>query len=221
MAGAIDPVTKTLYVASLKGAVFAVDIARCNAATTSGCHQHVKKITDRRDPAAVAVDVATDTVYAANAGPNGNGSGDTLSVIDGAQCNGRDGRGCDRAPRTIKVGSNPEWDTVDQATNTVYVANYNDGTVSVINGARCHATTGAGCARPAKTVAAGAGAGFVAIDDRRHTLFVVDGGDDTVSAINTDRCTGAHPGGCPNLLPRNRPAPTRSRRTRSSRISWR
>jgi DNA-binding beta-propeller fold protein YncE len=201
VAGAIDPVTQTLYVASLKGAVFAVDIARCNAATTSGCHQHVKKITDRRDPAAVAVDVATDTVYAANAGPNGNGSGDTLSVIDGAQCNGNDGRGCDRAPRTIKVGSNPEWDTVDQATNTVYVANYNDGTVSVINGARCHATTGAGCARPAKTVAAGAGAGFVAIDDHRHTLFVVDGGDDTVAAINTDRCTGAHPGGCPNLAP--------------------
>ena len=47
--------------ASLKGAVFAVDIARCNAATTSGCDQPLRKITDRGDPAAVAVDVATDT----------------------------------------------------------------------------------------------------------------------------------------------------------------
>jgi DNA-binding beta-propeller fold protein YncE len=200
VAGAIDPKTRTLYVASLKGAVFEVNIARCNAATTSGCGQPVRKITDHGDPDAVAVDVATDTVYAANAGPNGNGTGDTLSVIDGAQCNGRDGRGCHRAPRTIKVGSNPEWDTVDQATNTVYVANYNDGTVSVINGARCNATVAAGCRR-LPIVSTGAGTGFVAIDRHRHTLFAVNGGDDTVSAINTDRCTGGHPGGCPNLAP--------------------
>ena len=89
VAGAIDPVTRTLYVASLKGAVFAINIARCNADTTSGCRQPVKKITDRGDPDAIDVDVATDTVYAANDGPNGNGTGDTLSVIDGAQCNGR------------------------------------------------------------------------------------------------------------------------------------
>jgi DNA-binding beta-propeller fold protein YncE len=201
VAGAIDPVTRTLYLANLKGAVFAVDIARCNAATTSGCDQPVRKITDRGDPAAVAVDVATDTVYAANAGPDGNGSGDTLSVIDGAQCNGSDGRGCDRAPRTIKVGSNPEWDTVDQQTNTVYVANANAGTVSVINGARCNATIGAGCARPATTVATGTGAAFVAIDEHRHTLFVSNPVDDTLSAINTTRCTGAHTAGCPKLAP--------------------
>ena len=50
VAGAIDPVTRTLYVASLKGDVFAINIARCNAATTSGCRQPVKKITDRGDP---------------------------------------------------------------------------------------------------------------------------------------------------------------------------
>jgi DNA-binding beta-propeller fold protein YncE len=200
VAGAIDPATRTLYVASLKGAVFAIDIARCNTATTSGCDQPVRKITDRGDPDAVAVDVATDTVYAANAGPNGDGSGDTLSVIDGARCNGSDGRGCDRAPRTIKVGSNPQWDTVDQATNTVYVANANDGTVSVINGARCNAAVGAGCRR-LPTVSTGAQTNFVAIDNHRHTLFAVNGGDDTLSAINTDRCTGAHPGDCPKRAP--------------------
>ena len=39
--------------------------------------------------------------------------------------------------------------------------------------------------------------------DRRppHTLFVVNSGDDTLSAINTDRCTGAHTAGCPKLAP--------------------
>jgi DNA-binding beta-propeller fold protein YncE len=201
VAGAVDPVTRTLYVASLKGDVFAINIARCNAAITSGCRQPVKKIIDRGDPDAIDVDVATDTVYAANAGPNGNGSGDTLSMIDGAQCNGRDGRGCHRAPRTIRVGSNPEWDTVDQKTNTVYVANFNDGTVSVINGARCNATVDAGCTRPLPAVTTGAGTGFVAIDNRRHSLFAVNSGDDTLSAINTTRCAGAHPAECPNRAP--------------------
>ena len=199
VAGAIDPATRTLYLASPKGDVFAVNIARCNAATTSGCRQPVKKITDRGDPDAIDVDVATDTVYAANAGANGNG--DTLSVIDGAQCNGRAGRGCHRAARTTKVGTNPFWETVDQKTNTVYVANFNEGTVSVVNGARCSATVGAGCKQPPKTVTTGAGAGFVAIDSLRHTAFVVNSGDDTLSAINTARCTGAHTAGCPRRAP--------------------
>jgi DNA-binding beta-propeller fold protein YncE len=201
VAGAVDPATRTLYVADLKGAVFAVDIARCNAITTSGCDQPVRRIADRAGPDAVAVDVPTDTVYAANAGLNGNGSGDTVSVIDGARCNASDGRGCDRAPHTVKVGSNPEWDIVDQATNTVYVANYNAGTVSVIDGARCNARVSAGCRRTPKTVSTGAGTNVVAIDNSDHTVFALNGGDDTLSAINTLRCTGARPGDCPTLAP--------------------
>ena len=50
-------------------------------------------------------------------------------------------------------------------------------------------------------MATGAGTGFVAIDNHRHTLFAVNSGDDTLSAINTARCTGAHTAGCPNLAP--------------------
>ena len=89
------------------------------------------------------MNAATDTVYAANAGPTGNG--DTVSVINGATCNGSTGTGCGHKPATIRVGVNPFWDAVDQATDTVYVANYNDGTISVINGAACNATVTSGC----------------------------------------------------------------------------
>ncbi len=70
-----------------------------------------------------------------------------MSVIDGAACNGSTGRGCGRVPRTIKVGSGAFWVTVDQARDAVYVASNNDGTVSVINGARCNAKNTSGCAR--------------------------------------------------------------------------
>ena len=85
VAAAVNPATGTLYVASPKGDVFVIDAAGCNAVTTRGCTQPVRKVTDSQGPQALDVDVATDTVYAANAG---SGNGDTVSVIDGATCNG-------------------------------------------------------------------------------------------------------------------------------------
>ena len=166
-------------------------------------------------PDAIDVDIATDTVYAANGGASGNG--DTLSVIDGAQCNGSVGSGCDRAPRTIRVGTNPSWDAVDQATNTVYVANYNEGTVSVINGARCNATVTTGCKRLPTTVSTGGGAGFVAVDNPQHTAFVVNSVDDTLSAINTKQCSGTHTAGCPKLAPAQQASSNQGPATPSSR----
>jgi DNA-binding beta-propeller fold protein YncE len=203
VAGAFDPKTRTLYAASPAGQVFVINVANCNAITTRGCRQRVRKVKDSGDPQAIDVDLATDTVYAANAGPTGNG--DTVSVIDGATCNGTHTSGCGRTPRTIKVGGNPFWDAVDQATNTVYVANFNDGTVSVINGARCNAKVSSGCKRTAPAVTTGAGAGFVAIDSALHTAFVLNGTDDTLSAIDTRRCKGTSTGGCPRLAPAQQP----------------
>jgi DNA-binding beta-propeller fold protein YncE len=199
VAGALNPRTHTLYVASPTGEVLVINVAKCNALTTTGCHKPVRKVTDERDPDAVAVDLSTDTVYAADAGPTGNG--DTVSVIDGATCNGNDASGCGQTPHTIKVGGNPFWDTVDQATNTVYVANFNGGTVSIIDGARCNAKIIAGCRTTAPAVTTGAGAGFVAIDHALRTAFVLNANDDTLSAIDTRRCKGSSITGCPTLAP--------------------
>jgi DNA-binding beta-propeller fold protein YncE len=199
VAGALDPTTHTLYTVSIKGEVFVINVASCNAITTTGCRQRVRKIKDSGDPDAVGVDLATDTVYAANVGPTGNGA--TVSAIDGASCNGSNGRGCGRALHTIKVGANPEWVTVDQATNTIYVPNFNDGTVSVINGARCNAKIASGCRQAPRAVTTGAGAGFVGIDQNVHTAFVLNSFDDTLSAIDTSRCKGNSTAACPRLAP--------------------
>ena len=78
-------------------------------------------MTDKAGPAWLDVDAATGTVYAANSGASGDG--DTVSVIDGVSCNGHTGRGCGRAPPTVTVGSGPFGIAVDQASDTVYVAN--------------------------------------------------------------------------------------------------
>ncbi len=210
VAAVFNPQTRTVYVASPAGQVFVIDAARCNAVTTSGCGEPVKTIKDALDPAALDVDVATDTVYAANDGPTSNG--DTVSVINGATCNGSSGTGCGQKPPTVKVGVNPSWDVVDQATNTVYVASYNDGTVSVINGATCNATVTSGCGQAPPAATTGAHASFAGIDGAVHTLFAMNQGDDTLSAINTQTCRGGMTSGCPKLAPAQLAAPNQGPR---------
>ena len=204
VAAAVNPATGTLYVASPKGDVFVIDAAGCNAVTTRGCTQPVRKVTDNQGPQALDVDVATDTVYAANAG---SGNGDTVSVIDGATCNGSNGTGCGRAPRTITVGSGAWWVAVDQASDTVYAANNNDGTVSVINGARCNASVTTGCGSTPPTVTTGANPQFVAVDPSSGTVFAVNQGDNTLSAINTRTCNGTVTSGCQHRAPNEQASP--------------
>ena len=194
-----NPRTRTLYVANLSGGVFVINGARCNSTTTQGCDQPVKVAPDDSGPSAVDVDLATDTVYAVN---NGTGNGNTVSMIDGATCNGSDGSGCNtKAQGTITVGGGSVWDAVDQNTDTVYVANVNDSTVSVINGATCNATHTSGCATTPPTVQVGASAFNVAVDDLLHTVFAVNQGDDTLSAINARTCQGTVTAGCSKTPP--------------------
>jgi len=200
--GAIDPKTHTLYVMNLGGTISVVNIAACNAANTRGCGERARSVTDTMGPSWIDVDTATDTVYVSNAGPNNNE--DTVSVINGAACNARTGTGCARAPATITVGLAPFNVAVDQATNTVYTANFADGSVSVINGARCNGKITSGCHRAPATVPTGAQASFVAVDPALHTAFTVNNGDDTLSAINTRTCSGTVTSGCARRPPDER-----------------
>ena len=98
VAAAVNPATRTLYVADLKGGVFVVDAAACNAVTTRGCAQPAREVKDSQTPAGLDIDLATDTVYAVNNGDSDNG--DTVSMINGATCNGTNDSGCGRAPAT-------------------------------------------------------------------------------------------------------------------------
>ncbi len=197
VAAVFDPNTKTLYVADPAGGIHVIDGATCNALTTSGCGK-TELLADNDGPGAVDVDLATDTVYAVNVG---SGNGNTVSVLDGATCNGSSDSGCNAPSPTVTVGSNAIWDAVDQATGTVYVSSFNDGTVSVIDGARCNAGNTSGCASTPVAVPTGPGLGGVAVDDQLHTVFAVSQNDDTLSAINTRTCNGATASGCAQQPP--------------------
>jgi DNA-binding beta-propeller fold protein YncE len=91
VAAAFNPRTRTVYVANIGGGTISViDAAGCNAVTRRACGRPAKTIKDPRGPVWLDVDVATDTLYAADPGKSGNG--DTVSVFNGATCNAKMGR---------------------------------------------------------------------------------------------------------------------------------
>ena len=68
-AAVINPATQTLYVGNLGGGTISViNAANCNARVTRGCGQPPRTVTDKDGPAWLDVDIATDTIYAANPG---------------------------------------------------------------------------------------------------------------------------------------------------------
>jgi YVTN family beta-propeller protein len=113
-------------------------------------------------------------------------------VIKGATCNGTDTSGCSHAPATVTVGNSPSILAVDQATDTIYVGSFDDNTVSVINGATCNGTDNSGCGQSPPTVAVGAFPDGLAVDEATNTIYVANGGDNTVSVIDGSSCNGAN-----------------------------
>jgi len=200
VAPVLDPRTGTLYVANLAGnSISVIDAAGCNAKVRSACGRAPRTLKDPGvgGPDWLDVDNATDTLYAANAAQDGNGN--TVTVFNAAACSARTGRGCAQAPRTVTVGSGPFGMAVDQASGAVYVANNNDGTVSVINGSKCNAKVHTGCGQRPRTVTTGPGSDWVTVDPALHTAFAVSQGDDTISEINTRTCNGRTDAGCPHI----------------------
>jgi DNA-binding beta-propeller fold protein YncE len=85
-------------------------------------------------PGADALDEATDTLYVAN-GENDNGpnaTGNTVSVIDTRRCDAQDVSHYKGPWPTITVGNLPSGIAIDERTDTVYVANLGDNTLSVL-----------------------------------------------------------------------------------------
>jgi len=158
-------------------------------------------------PVAVAVDTATDTIYVAS-GNNNNGptstNVDTVSVIDGRRCRALDVSHCKGPWPAIKVGLDPSTLAVDEATDTIYVTNIGDNTVSVINGATCNAHVISGCDQTPATVPVGSLPIGIFADEANHTVYVANanpGGPGTVSMIDSTTCNGSDLKGCPSVPP--------------------
>jgi hypothetical protein len=199
---AVDPATGTLYVLNdseettkTLGYVSVVDISTCDALHGSGCAAGICMPVGF-GPTGMAVDQATDTIYVINS------ISSTVSVIKGATCNARNAAGCDGAVATVPVGQGAIALDVDQATNTVYVANWDNGsgtTMSVINGRTCNGQITSGCSQPPAQVSVGPAPDGVFVDQATDTVYVPTvsaNGAAAVRVIDGATCNSATTSGC-------------------------
>jgi DNA-binding beta-propeller fold protein YncE len=168
-----------------------IDGASCNGSNTSGCGHAWPTVNVGSAPQALGVDELTDTVYVTNTG------GQTVSVINGATCNGKNTAGCAQIPATVAVGNAPRAVGVNPVTHTIYVANRDDGTVSVVDGRRCNGSDSSDCGQAPPTVAIGGFTGRgIAVDVKTNTVYASSIDDSDVLVIDGASCRAGHTNGC-------------------------
>ena len=155
-------------------------------------------------PDFTAVDPATHTLYVTN-GFNENGNadgGNTVSVIDERHCRADDVSRCKGPWPTLTAGSDPNADpsavAIDQQTDTLYVADSNDNTVAVFNGATCNAETSAGCGQTPAMVPVPVGFPVAIFDDpANNTVYIPNAVEDDVSMLDSATCNATDLAACP------------------------
>jgi DNA-binding beta-propeller fold protein YncE len=196
---AVNQATNTIYASNvynigpvpppfLGNTVYVIDGATCDAANTTGCGHTPAAVTLSADPPVgsnpwgIAVDQATDTIYTANIA-DGEHPG-TVSVINGAICNGQNTSGCDQTPALAPAGFGTVGIAVDQATNHVYATNTQDTSVTTSNGKTCNGTTARGCDHTRTRTVVGDYPGAIAVDPTSGTGYVTDSEGVSVISLN-------------------------------------
>jgi YVTN family beta-propeller protein len=188
---ASDPATNTVYVVNGNdGTVSVINASVCNEFNRSGCNRTWPTFNVGNYAQDLRVNQATDTIYVVNTGDN------TVSVVNGARCNAHDSSGCGQTPALVRVGSEPFALGINEKTNTIYVANNGENTVSVIDGATCDGTNMTGCGQHTATIHVGPGPNGVAVNPLTNTVYVANGESNTVSVIDGDTCNASATGGC-------------------------
>jgi DNA-binding beta-propeller fold protein YncE len=202
---ALDVRTNTVYATStllppldapfMGDSVYMINGAHCDGSDSSGCGQAPATVTLSQTPSnpfaipgqqptpwGIAVDDSTDTVYTANPA-NFEGPG-TVSVINGATCNGQNTSGCSQTPATAPAGFGSQYVAVDQLTNRVYATNLFDSSVTTINGNTCKGSSAGGCADAWTDANVGPGPGGIAVDSPVDTAYVADNEGVSVVPLN-------------------------------------
>ena len=192
----LDPTTHTLYATSQDtNDVWVLDASKCNATHTSGCTKFEPTTTVGAGPVEVEENPNTRTLYETNQFDN------TVSVIDTTVCNQRNLTGCNQTWPTVPVGTTSRHIGINKATNTIYVSNHDDNTLSVINGATCNRSNTSSCSQPQPTTAVGTTPQQIAVDEITNTIYVVNQDDNTMSVIDGTHCNGTDTSGCNQAWP--------------------
>jgi len=178
---------------SRAGTVSLINAATCNAAERASCHQAKPTVTTGASDGPGGSNPRTHTVYAVDT------DDDTVSALDSAACNAHHPAGCPAIAPTLATGQQPDMVLADPATDTLYVANTMDNTVSVFNGAACDATHSGGCVKLPPAVPLHGFPGMADVNVATHTVYVANQLTGTVQVINGATCNAHDPGGCGHI----------------------
>lgn len=97
----------------------------------------------------------------------------------------------------IPTGSWPVHIVVDQPTNTVYIANQLDNTISVVDGRKCDGKHTSKCT-PIATIHPGPNPADLVLDVAHRTLFagLAGGNSDSIAVIDIGTCNATNTSGC-------------------------
>jgi DNA-binding beta-propeller fold protein YncE len=102
------------------------------------------------------------------------------------------------AGSVVTVGGFPTGIAVDTATNTAYVSAGEANSLSLVSTASCNAAMAASvrCANVKMAATGGSDPIGVAVDEQTQTVYVVNGGSNTVAVIDAVACNAADTAGC-------------------------
>src|SRR4051794_17198433 len=199
---ALDPRTHTLYAGNDTGNVAVIDTSACNRAVTSACGQSPATIPLGPGSILPTLDRATGTLYVPQVGNDASGPGSKMAVVDARVCNATTTSGC-AAVAEVSFGAftSPLIAVLDGRTRTVYVQEGGDVRVAIVDGATCNAREVSGCAATPPTFKVGPDPGNMVIDESTRTMFLVNGGSDTLSAVDLHACHAGNTSGCAKRSP--------------------
>jgi YVTN family beta-propeller protein len=104
----------------------------------------------------------------------------------------------DAAPvaQTVAVGGFPTGIALDAASGTLYIAAGSSDDMAMVNAATCNASRARGCAQVGHAPTGGRDPIGVAVDGQTRTVYVVNGGSNTVAVIDAATCNAVTQSGC-------------------------
>ena len=126
-------------------------------------------------------------------------------MIDERHCQADDVSRCKGPWPTLTVGSDPNADpsavAIDQQTDTLYVADSNDNTVAVFNGATCNAETSAGCGQTPAMVPVGGRRSRSSTTRPTTPCTSPTQSEDDLSMLDSATCNATDLAACPTTPP--------------------
>ena len=94
---------------------------------------------------------------------------------------------CNQPQPSTLIGNFPTDLAIDETTNTIYVANNADDTVSIVDGTHCQGSDTSGCGQSWPTFSASSPQAL-AFNPSNQTLYVANDAGDSVWIIDTSHC---------------------------------